>query len=56
MKGFRGQELKFNDDFRSISPSEFIEENTLVWIGQKRLQLPIRTFLFRLRGERCLMF
>ena len=32
MKGFRGQELRFNDDFRTISPSEFIEENTLVWI------------------------
>ena len=32
MKGFRGQELRFNDDFRSITPNEFIEEGNLVWI------------------------
>ena len=32
MKGFRGQDLKHNDDFRSISPNEFIEEGNLVWI------------------------
>ena len=31
MKGFRGQELRFNDDFRSITPNEFISEGTLVW-------------------------
>lgn len=29
---FRGQELMHNDDFRSITPNEFIEEGTLVWI------------------------
>ena len=32
MRGFSGQELRFNDDFRSISPTEFIEEGNLVWI------------------------
>ena len=32
MKGFKGQELMHNDDFRSISPNEFIEEGNLVWI------------------------
>ena len=32
MKGFQGQELKYNDDFRYISPNEYIEEGTLVWI------------------------
>lgn len=28
----REQELMHNDDFRSISPNEFIEEGTLVWV------------------------
>ena len=32
MKDFRCQDLKHNDDFRSISPNEFIEEGNLVWI------------------------
>ena len=31
MKGFKGQDLKYNDDFRPITPNEFIEEGTLVW-------------------------
>ena len=25
------KELRFNEDFRTISPNEFIEEGTLVW-------------------------
>ena len=32
MKGFHGQELKYNDDFRYITANEYIEEGTLVWI------------------------
>ena len=32
MKGFYGQELKYNDNFRYLSPNEHAEAGTLVWI------------------------
>ena len=30
------KELRFNNDFRTISPQEYVEEGTLVWIERFR--------------------
>ena len=30
--GGRLKELRFNEDFRTISPNEYVQEGTLVWV------------------------